>query len=139
MSKDLYMCVSDFQGGTFGMYRAETIEEWRQTALGWCDSDDNNELYKQIKKLPEKYVIDYINDIWQIEIVKITEDQKDDIIKYLVDKSDDFSYYRTLLVEAIHNLSKDEEYYDEKFAALEQFKEFINTVDYKLYTGGIND
>jgi len=133
MNKDLYVCIRDYQGGSFGMYRAFTIEEWRENALEWCDSDDNEELYNTLKTLPQKYVIDYINDIWQIEIVKVKDETKDNIIKYIAGKSSDFSYYNMLINEAIHKLDTKDEYIEEKKATLENLKEFINKLESEIY------
>ena len=132
-NKDLYVCIKDYQSGSFGMYRAYTIEEWREQALEWCDSDDNEELYNTLKTLPSKYVIDYINDIWQIEIVKINEKQKDDIIKYIVAKSNDFGFYNIIINELKNKMNKDDEYYNEKIVTLESLKELINTLESKIY------
>lgn len=93
-NEDLYMCSRDYQGDDFGFYRAFTIEQWREQALEWCDTDCNEELYKTIKNLPKKYVLDYIQDIWTIKIDKI---DKDKIVKYFVDySSENYSFLSIL-------------------------------------------
>lgn len=68
---DKYKCVEDLQGGEFAVGNIETIEEWRQTALAWCDSDGNEGLFKTLESLPESEVIDFIQDMWQIVIEKV--------------------------------------------------------------------
>lgn len=91
-NEDLYMATQDYQTDDFGFYRALTIEEWREQALDWCDTDCNEELCNTIKQLPKKYVLDYIQDIWTIKIEKV---DKDKIVKYFVDcssKNNDFSH-----------------------------------------------
>lgn len=66
-----FICINDLQGGEFAVGCAMTIEEWRERAMFWADSDGNEELYKSVKKLPKKDVIDFIQDIWDLEIISV--------------------------------------------------------------------
>lgn len=69
--KDLYVNVGDFQGTSFAIGRTGTIEEWREQALEWLDVDDyNEEYYNYLEHLDYDKVIDEINEMWGIEIIK---------------------------------------------------------------------
>ena len=126
MNKDLYVCIKDYQGGN-GMMELTDNEKSTMRKETFI------ELYNTLKTLPQKYVIDYINDIWQIEIVKVKDETKDNIIKYIADKSSEFSYYNMLINETIHKLDTKDEYIEEKKATLENLKEFINKLESEIY------
>ena len=89
-----YRVVKDLQGGSFGMDRDYTAEEWLEQAVDWRDSDDSwgdygegvdcygqehlddrswfIKFWKQmIKDGKEQELIDYISEIWQIELAEI--------------------------------------------------------------------
>lgn len=68
--KDLYVNIDDYQGTDFAIGRTGTIEQWREQALEWADSNDNEELYEFMEKVDHEKVIESINDIWQINIIK---------------------------------------------------------------------
>ena len=36
-----YIVIRDYQGGSFGMFRAYTAKEWGEQAYEWADSDDS--------------------------------------------------------------------------------------------------
>lgn len=83
MSK-YYACVEDRQGGGFGMGRCYTAEEWLEQAYEWRESDDSWGDYEGggqdtprgfldywrgvIADGREQELIDYISDIWDIDI-----------------------------------------------------------------------
>lgn len=77
-----YICIKDFQEyekfGGFAVGCISTIDEWKESALEWCDADDNIETAKYIKKLPKSELIDFINEFWSIKIVPL-----DEISKYI--------------------------------------------------------
>lgn len=77
----LYAVINDYQGGGFGMYRLYTIEQWREQAMEWADSDEADETMEELKNLPAEQVIDYIAEFWglgfaEIDINKWTWDNK---------------------------------------------------------------
>lgn len=77
----LYAVTNDYQGGEFGMYRLYTIEQWREQALEWADTDEADEIMEELKNLPAEQVIDYIAELWslgfaEIDINKWTWDNK---------------------------------------------------------------
>lgn len=70
-----YKNVRDYQGGSWAMY-CQSIADWRKTAMCWCDSDENWELYNALKyyKIKNADLIDYINDIWSIKLVPASKE-----------------------------------------------------------------
>lgn len=77
----LYAVINDYQGGGFGMYRFYTIEQWREQAMEWADSDEADETMEELKNLPAEQLIDYIAEFWglgfaEIDINKWTWDNK---------------------------------------------------------------
>ena len=67
----MYKVVADLQGGTFGMYRIQSVEDWREQAIEWADSDENDFIIEELKQLPSDKVIEYISIIWQLEFKEI--------------------------------------------------------------------
>lgn len=91
-----YEVVEDYQGGDFGMGRQYTAEEWLNQAVEWRDSDDSwgdwgegTDCYgtkhhderewfidfwkHMIADGKEQELIDYIADMWQINIQEVKE------------------------------------------------------------------
>lgn len=74
-----YKVVEDLQGETFAMFnrdgteRIQTIEEWRETALDWADSDYLEALCKTLKRLPRKKVIGFIAETWAIVFEEVEQ------------------------------------------------------------------
>jgi len=85
-----YIVIEDYQGGEFGMYRAYTAEEWGEQAYEWADSDDwenpDECLLENFKT--EEELINFISEIWEIEIVELNS-ENEELIKYLKDTADD--------------------------------------------------
>lgn len=77
-----YRVVNDLQGGEFGMGRDFTIEEWREQAIEWADSDENDDLIDYLYCLKPEKVIDCIAEIWQLEFEQI------DVYNYQYDYDD---------------------------------------------------
>lgn len=67
--------VEDYQGGSWGMY-VQSISDWRKSAMQWCDSDENWELYNALKyyKIKNKDLIPYIEDVWDIKLVPTSKE-----------------------------------------------------------------
>lgn len=72
--------VEDYQGGHWGMF-VKPINEWRKTAMNWCDSDENWEIYNELKyyRIKNKDLIPFIERMWDIKIV---ETPKEMYLKY---------------------------------------------------------
>lgn len=75
-----YEVVRDLQGGSFGMDRQFTAKEWLEQAREWCSLDDDTEtdniLERWGKELDkgernEEGVIDYIAEMWQLDIREV--------------------------------------------------------------------
>lgn len=94
-----YEVVEDRQGGEFGMGRQYTALEWLEQAVDWRDSDDSwgdygegTDCYgtkhldnrswfikfwkKMIKDGREQELIDYISDIWDIDIKEVKGEKR---------------------------------------------------------------
>lgn len=67
----MYKVVRDLQGGQFGMYRIQSIEEWREQAISWADSDENDFLIEDLENMPQDKVIEYISKVWELEFKEI--------------------------------------------------------------------
>lgn len=95
---EYYVNIKDNQSGGWYVGVCQTIEEWKNSALVWCDSDNNEELYEIIEKheLDEK-LIDMISDIWSIEIVKLNKENYFDIVDSL-----DFEELKTLIYGIVY-------------------------------------
>ena len=63
---NLYICTEDRQGGEFAVGGVRTIEGWRQRAMSWADSDENEEMYNYLENLQDNKVIGTIDDYWVI-------------------------------------------------------------------------
>ena len=70
----LYIGVDDRQGGSWAVGEVGTIQDWRELAQSWADSDDMEETIENLAEMPDEDVIDYIADVWDIEIEEFDED-----------------------------------------------------------------
>ena len=75
-TETIYTTIEDRQHTDFG-FRSQTELEWAITALEWADSDtfyDNEDVETTISFLEKVYskgnLIPYIDDLWEITIVK---------------------------------------------------------------------
>lgn len=68
----LYINIDDYQNSNFAIGRIGTLKQWREQAIEWFD----NGYYEDMIKLLENYtikndeLINYINNLWEINIVK---------------------------------------------------------------------
>ena len=78
--KKSYINVRDYQGGSWSMGHISTIKEWKEYALQWCDSDENWELYREIKKHKlDTDLLDIISEIWDIKIIEFNKQNLEEI------------------------------------------------------------
>ena len=61
-----YKCVKDLQNTEWCIDEINTIEEWRELAIGWSESDGFNETAEYIYTIPRTEIMDFISDNWQI-------------------------------------------------------------------------
>jgi len=69
---ELYINIDDYQNTCFAIGRIGTLKQWREQAIEWLDSGYNECLQKKFSKyyIKNKDLIQYINDMFEIEIVK---------------------------------------------------------------------
>ena len=79
-----YICIKDYQGGEFGMFKTATAKEWGKIAYDWADSDDwenpSECLLESFKT--EQELIDFICDMWEIQLEELSIKNKE-VVKYL--------------------------------------------------------
>lgn len=66
--KTLFICVSDYQDTYYHIGDTMTAEGWKEWALSMNDMDEC-ENREEFAKLSPKEAIEYIADMWQLEIV----------------------------------------------------------------------
>lgn len=71
-----YICVDDYEGGSFHVGDTKTAEEWKEWALSMNEIEES-ENYETFKKLPPKEAMNYVADMWQIEIVPYDENNEE--------------------------------------------------------------
>lgn len=85
-----FMCIKDLQNGNFGVGYSMTIEEWRGQAMEWAENDGDSETYEELEKLDTSEVLDYIREIWELEIVE-RDDLAENILFEISNVIDDYS------------------------------------------------
>lgn len=85
-----FMCIKDLQNGNFGVGYSMTIEEWRGQAMEWAENDGDSETYEELEKLDTSEVLDYIREIWELEIVE-SDDLAENILFEISNVIDDYS------------------------------------------------
>lgn len=85
-----YMCIKDLQNGNFGVGYSMTIEEWRGQAMEWAENDGDSETYEELVELDTSEVLDYIREIWELEIVE-SDDLAENILFEIDNVIDDYS------------------------------------------------
>ena len=82
----LYVNIHDNQGTGWALGRIGTVEQWREQAMDWADSDDNEETYDTLRDLRKDEVIEYVSDVWDIcikDIRELTHEEFDDIKDFM--------------------------------------------------------
>lgn len=85
-----FMCIKDLQNGNFGVGYSMTIEEWRGQAMEWAENDGDGETYEELEKLDTSEVLDYIREIWELEIVE-SDNLAENILFEISNVIDDYS------------------------------------------------
>lgn len=85
-----FMCIKDLQNGNFGVGYSMTIEEWRGQAMEWAENDGDSETYEELEKLDTSEVLDYIREIWELEIVE-SDNLAENILFEISNVIDDYS------------------------------------------------
>lgn len=85
-----FMCIKDLQNGNFGVGHCMSVEEWRGQAMEWAENDGDSETYEELEKLDTSEVLDYIREIWEIEIVE-SDDLAENILFEISNVIDDYS------------------------------------------------
>lgn len=85
-----YMCIKDLQNGNFGVGYSMTVEEWRGQAMEWAENDGDSETYEELEKLDTSEVLDYIREIWELEIVE-SDNLAENILFEISNVIDDYS------------------------------------------------
>lgn len=85
-----YICIKDLQNGNFGVGYSMTIEEWKGQAMEWAENDGDSETYEELEKLDTSEVLDYIREIWELEIVE-SDNLAENILFEISNVIDDYS------------------------------------------------
>lgn len=85
-----FMCIKDLQNGNFGVGHCMSVEEWRGQAMEWAENDGDSETYEELEKLDTSEVLDYIREIWELEIVE-SDDLAENILFEISNVIDDYS------------------------------------------------
>ena len=114
-----YICIKDLQNGNFALDFSMTIEEWRGQAMEWAENDGDSETYEELEKLDTSEVLDYIREIWEIEIVE-SDDLAENILFEIDNVIDDYSRVYVKLED-----EKEKERIRDIVKGLEETKEMI--------------
>ena len=85
-----FMCIKDLQNGNFGVGHCMSVEEWRGQAMEWAENDGDSETYEELEKLDTSEVLDYIREIWELEIVE-SDNLAENILFEISNVIDDYS------------------------------------------------
>ena len=68
----LYINIDDYQNSDFAIGRIGTLKQWREQAIEWLDSGNNEEMIKLLENhtIKDDELVNYINNLWEINIVK---------------------------------------------------------------------
>ena len=82
-----YICVNDFQGGSFGMYRTYTAKEWGEQAMEWADSDGSEYADQWLLENfeNEERLINDIQEMWEIQLEELSIDNIE-VVEYLLNE-----------------------------------------------------
>lgn len=68
-----YKCTSDLQGGNWCVGILETVQEWKERAIEWADSDGFTGVIKELQAITdEQDIMDYISETWSLSFEKMS-------------------------------------------------------------------
>ena len=68
-----YKCTDDLQGGSWCVGILETVQEWKERAIEWADSDGLTGVIKELQTITdEQDIMDYISEIWSLSFEKMS-------------------------------------------------------------------
>jgi hypothetical protein len=80
MQQTLYINIEDMQKTGWALGVIGTWKDWREMAMSWAFIDSMEEVYEFLKsEIKGQDLIDYISDIWEINIVEFDENNKEHI------------------------------------------------------------
>nr|DAR38038.1 MAG TPA: hypothetical protein [Caudoviricetes sp.] len=72
MKNKLYKCIEDLQGANWCVGIVDTAQGWKERAIEYADMDGYEEVITTLTNMnDEDMLIDYICDVWQINIVPL--------------------------------------------------------------------
>ena len=120
-----YICIRDLQGGEFALGYSMTVEEWRGQAIEWAENDGDNETYEELEKLDTSEVLDYIREIWELEIVESNKFATDLLFKI----NDNIDVFKGCLKEYYKDLEKKDYNKDMILDMIDKVKTKISTLN----------
>ncbi len=70
-----YKCIADLQGCGWQVNCVYTTKELRNQFMEYADSDGNYNIYNLLKRLHGQKLVDFIQDIWELEIISISKEE----------------------------------------------------------------
>lgn len=122
-----YICINDLQGGEFAVGYSMTVEEWRGQAMEWAENDGIDETIEELENLKENEVIDYIREVWELEIVE-SNNFAENILFYINEVIEDYEheYNRELKkLDNVNNINEEMKRIRDIIHGLERTKDLI--------------
>ena len=94
-----YICIRDLQGGEFAVGNSMTVGEWRGQAIEWAENDNTEETIEELENLKENEVMDYIREVWELEIVESNDFAENILFYYRLRGFYDFLYFSYILYD----------------------------------------
>lgn len=120
-----YICIRDLEGGSFAEGYSMTVEGWRWQGMDWAENDGDSETYEELKKLDTSEVLDYIREIWELEIVESNKFVTDLLFKI----NENIDVFKSCLKEYYKDLEKKDYNKDIVLDMIDKVKTKIYTLD----------
>lgn len=122
-----YICIRDLQGGEFAVGYSMTVGEWRGQAIEWAENDNTEETIEELEILKENEVMDYIREVWELEIVE-SNDFAENILFDINEVIEDYKheYNRELgKLDNVNNINEEMKRIKDIIKGLERTKDLI--------------
>lgn len=122
-----YICIRDLQGGEFALGYSMTVGEWRGQAIEWAENDNTEETIEELEILKENEVMDYIREVWELEIVE-SNDFAENILFDINEVIEDYKheYNRELgKLDNVNNINEEMKRIKDIIKGLERTKDLI--------------